>query len=105
MALCLNISNNFLLHKSLGRIGGKKKETLCFTCVVEFMSTMKKIDQMGIKHICDVFPHVGWFSLFYEESIFVFLKVLKIHLLILINLFQPLGNQLTHKVSFSKLLS
>jgi hypothetical protein len=38
---------------------------------------MKKIDQMGIKHICDIFPNVGWFSLFYEESIFLFFKGFK----------------------------
>jgi hypothetical protein len=70
MALCLNISNNFLLHKSLARIGGKNKETMCFTCLAEFMSTMKKFDQMGIKHICDVFPNVGWFSFFNKKTDF-----------------------------------
>jgi hypothetical protein len=73
---------------------------MCFTCVVEFMSTMKKNDQMGIKHICDIFPNVGWFSFFNIFCILVLKKVLRNHLIILINLFQALKNQLAHKVFF-----
>jgi len=71
---------------------------MCFTCVVKFISTMKKIEQMGIKHICDVFPNVGWFSFF----IFLYFgfKKGRNHLIILINLFQALKNQLACKVFF-----